>query len=107
MLRRVLASSRYVVLIAVLGSFVASVTLLVYEGVVVVEAVVRIIAKGQISAEGAKILAVGLIQAVDIFLIAIAAYIISLGSMPSSSTTRCACRAGSSSTTSKTSRPTW
>ena len=79
MLRRVLASSRYVVLIAVLGSFVASVTLLVYEGVVVVEAVVRIIAKGQISAEGAKILAVGLIQAVDIFLIAIAVYIISLG----------------------------
>ena len=79
MLRRVLASSRYVVLIAVLGSFVASVTLLVYEGVVVAEAVVRIIAKGQISAEGAKILAVGLIQAVDIFLIAIAVYIISLG----------------------------
>jgi uncharacterized membrane protein YqhA len=79
MLRRALASSRYIVLIAVVGTFVASLTLLVYEGLVVAEAVVRIVAKGQVSAQGAKVLAVGLIEAVDIFLIAIAVYIISLG----------------------------
>lgn len=79
MLRRVLASSRYIVLIAVVGTFVASLTLLVYEALVVAEAVIRIIAKGPVSAQGAKVLAVGLIEAVDIFLIAIAVYIISLG----------------------------
>jgi uncharacterized membrane protein YqhA len=79
MLRRVLASSRYIVLIAVAGTFVASVTLLVYEAIVVAEAVIRIIAEGRVSAAGAKVLAVGLIEAVDIFLIAIAVYIISLG----------------------------
>ena len=79
MLRRVLASSRYVVLIAVVGTFVASLTLLVYEAFVVAEAVIRIIAESRVSSQGAKVLAVGLIEAVDIFLIAIAVYIISLG----------------------------
>jgi uncharacterized membrane protein YqhA len=79
MRRRALASSRYIVLIAVVGTFVASLTLLVYEGLVVPEAVVRIVVKGQASAQGAKVLAVGLIEAVDIFLVAIAVYIISLG----------------------------
>jgi uncharacterized membrane protein YqhA len=79
MLRRVLASSRYIVLIAVVGTFAASLTLLVYEAIVVAEAVIRIIAEGRVSAAGAKVLAVGLIEAVDIFLIAIAVYIISLG----------------------------
>ena len=78
-LRRALASSRYVVLIAVVGTFVASVTLLVYEALVVFKAVLYIIHRGSVSAEEAKALAVGLIQAVDIFLIAIAVYIISLG----------------------------
>ena len=71
--------SRYVVLIAVVGTFVASVTLLVYEALVVFKAVLHIIHRGSVSAEEAKALAVGLIQAVDIFLIAIAVYIISLG----------------------------
>ena len=37
MLRRALASSRWVVLIAVLGTLVASVALLIYEAIVVVE----------------------------------------------------------------------
>jgi len=78
-LRRVLASSRYIIIIAVVGTFVASLTLLVYEALVVFQAVVAIIRKGSVSPEEAKILAVGLIQAVDIFLIAIACYIISLG----------------------------
>jgi uncharacterized membrane protein YqhA len=39
----------------------------------------RIIGEGHISPQGAKVIAIGLIEAVDIFLIAIAVYIISLG----------------------------
>lgn len=78
-LRRILAGSRYVVLVAVLGTFVASLALLVYEAIVVGGAVVAVIREGSVSAKAAKTLAVGLIEAVDVFLIGIALYITSLG----------------------------
>ncbi len=77
--RRVFASSRYVVLLAIFGTFLASLALLVYEALVVGEAVVGIVREGEISAKAAKTLAVGLVEAVDVFLIAIAVYITSLG----------------------------
>ena len=79
MLRRALASSRYIVFIAVIGTFVASVALIIYEAIVVGEAVVDVIREGSISATAGKVLAVGLLQAIDVFLIAIVAYIICLG----------------------------
>jgi uncharacterized membrane protein YqhA len=79
MLRRVLAASRYAVLIAVFGTLVASLALLVYEATVVVVAVVDAVRNYSPSSAGAKTFAVGLIEAVDVFLIAIAVYIISLG----------------------------
>lgn len=78
-MRTLLGSTRYVVLIAVFGTLTASLTLLVYEALVVAEGVIKAIQIGSVSAADAKLLAVDLIQAVDIFLIAIAAYIISLG----------------------------
>src|SRR5262245_23485520 len=78
-LRRILASSRYLVLVAVLGIFVASLALLIYEAVVVGAAVVGVIRDGSVSAQVSKSLAVGLIEAVDVFLIGIALYITSLG----------------------------
>jgi uncharacterized membrane protein YqhA len=77
-LRRILASSRYLVLIAVVGTFVGALTLLVYEAIVIADVVMDLIREGAASPKDAKSLAVGLIQAVDVFLIAIAAYIISL-----------------------------
>jgi uncharacterized membrane protein YqhA len=79
MLRRAFAASRYVVLIAVLGTFVASLALLVYEALVVGSAVIDAFREHSLSPKSAKVLAVGLIEAVDVFLIAIAVYIISLG----------------------------
>ncbi len=79
MLRWILASSRHLVLIAVLGTLAASLTLLVYEALVVAEGVIDAVRLGTVSAADAKLLAVDLIQAVDIFLIAIAVYMISLG----------------------------
>lgn len=79
MLHRVLASSRYIVLIAVISTFIGSVALLAYEGIVVVVTVIDVVRDGTISTKAGKALAVGMIEAIDIFLIAIVAYIICLG----------------------------
>lgn len=79
MLRRILSLSRYVATLAVGGILAGSVALLVYEGMVIIFAVIDSIAGGTISSKAAKVLAVGLIEAVDIFLIAIVAHIIGLG----------------------------
>jgi uncharacterized membrane protein YqhA len=79
MLRRLLTLSRYFVILAVGGILAGSVALLIYEGLVVMTAVMGYFEEGGISPKAAKILAVGLIEAVDIFLIAIVAHIIGLG----------------------------
>ena len=78
-LRRVLAASRYFVLIAVVGSLVGSAALLVYEAFVIIEAVYETLVSGSLSPKIAKVLAVGLIEALDVFLIAVVAQIIGLG----------------------------
>jgi len=67
------------VLIPVIATFIASFVLLFYEAVVVAMAVVDTAWQGEVSPKNAKTLSVGLIEAVDAFLIAIALYIISLG----------------------------
>jgi len=79
MLRRAMASSRYIVVVAIIGTFVASVALILYESVVVAEVVIDVIRQGPISPKSGKALAVGLIEAIDVFLIAVVAYIICLG----------------------------
>ena len=77
--KRLLASSRYITLIAVVGSLVGSAALLVYEAFVIIDAVLETILSGSLSPKIAKVLAVGLIEALDVFLIAIVAQIIGLG----------------------------
>lgn len=79
MLRRLLASTRYLVIIAVVTTLAASIALLVYEAVVVFSAIRYAFGAPEFTAINAKAFAVGLIEAVDIFLIAIAVYMISLG----------------------------
>ena len=66
-------------LIAVVGSLVGSAALLIYEAFVIIEAVFQTILSGSLSPKIAKVLAVGLIEALDVFLIAIVAQIIGLG----------------------------
>jgi uncharacterized membrane protein YqhA len=66
-------------MLAVFGILAGSIALLVYEGVVVVMAVVDTLETGAISPKAAKVLAVGLIEAIDIFLIAIVANMIGQG----------------------------
>ena len=79
MLRRILSSSRFMVLIPVIATFIASFALLFYEAAVVAVAIFDTAWQGDVSPSNAKTLSVGLIEAVDAFLIAIALYIISLG----------------------------
>jgi uncharacterized membrane protein YqhA len=78
-MRRLLASGRYIVVIAVIGTFVASLALIVFEALVIAAAVIGAIRGASLDPKTGKTLAVGLIEAVDVFLIAIAVYIISLG----------------------------
>ena len=79
MLRRLLSLSRYLVIVPVAGIFLGSVALMIYESLVVITAVLSIIDQPAITPKTAKALAVGLIEAVDVFLIAIVAQMIGLG----------------------------
>ena len=77
-------ASRYSVLplrrpVCGFGHLVASLALLIYEVGVVMVAVFNVVREASLSPVTAKSLAVGLIGAVDVFLIAIAVYITSLG----------------------------
>jgi len=74
-LRRLLATHRYIVSIAVLGTFVAASALVIYEAIVLGLALTDIVREGMVSPRLSKILAIGLI---DVFLIAIVMFIISL-----------------------------
>jgi uncharacterized membrane protein YqhA len=79
MLRRILASSRYIMIVPVVGTFLGSVALILYETVVLFSSGIDAIREGSASAKSVKIFAVGVVEAVDVFLIAIAVYIISIG----------------------------
>jgi uncharacterized membrane protein YqhA len=79
MLRRILASSRYIMVIPVIGTFLGSVALTLYEVIVLFSNTVDTMRNGSLSTKSVKIFAVGIVEAVDVFLIAIAVYIISIG----------------------------
>jgi uncharacterized membrane protein YqhA len=66
-------------MLAVIGILAGSIALLIYEGAVVVMAVIDTLDDGSISPKTAKVMAVGLIEAIDIFLIAIVANMIGQG----------------------------
>jgi uncharacterized membrane protein YqhA len=78
MFRSVLASSRFLVLIAIVATFLGAVALMVFEAAVVVTALFEIASSPEFTPKNAKRIAVGLIEAVDVFLIAIAMYMMSL-----------------------------
>jgi uncharacterized membrane protein YqhA len=78
MLRSLLASSRYIVVLAVLGIYGAAMALLMYESAVIVKSVVNLVAAGDISPKTAKVIAVGVIEGVDVFLIGVVMYLMSL-----------------------------
>lgn len=79
MLLRILASSRYFTLVAIAGTFLGSSALVLYEAAVIGASLADVWRAGDVSPKAVKLFAVGMIEAVDVFLIAIALYIISLG----------------------------
>ncbi len=79
MIRRILASSRYFVIIAVLGSFLAAIALLFYGGLTTINILIEIFAHLTFTIAGAKHLAIECIEVIDLFLLATVLYIVALG----------------------------
>ena len=79
MLQRALTLSRYVVFVAVIAALAASVALILYEAAVVGEVIFNALREGGVRLDSGRALAVGLIEAIDVFLIAIVALVIGLG----------------------------
>lgn len=78
-MRNILASSRFFIAIAVLGTFVASVTLIISGTISVFQVTKDAISDGQTGVNASKHMAVDYLQLVDIFLLGTALYIIALG----------------------------
>ncbi|MCC3530894.1 MAG: YqhA family protein [Microcoleus sp. PH2017_22_RUC_O_B] len=76
---RILARSRYLMLIAVLRCFTASVTLLLYGALETITSIGHVISTASISSENSKQLILSFIEVVDLFLLATVFYITALG----------------------------
>jgi uncharacterized membrane protein YqhA len=79
MLARVVGSSRYLIIIAVVATFAGATLLLVYGGAQTVQTIAETIAAGTVSREGAKKLLLTIIELSDLFLLATALYVIAIG----------------------------
>jgi len=77
--RRLLGSSRYFIVVAVVGSFLASASALLYGGLATVVIVLRTFTSLSFTSSGAKVLSVDLVTMIDLFLIGTVLYIIAVG----------------------------
>jgi uncharacterized membrane protein YqhA len=77
--RRILVGSRFFILIAVVGSLAASFISMFFGGIAVLTSTLELIQSHDLSEKGAKILAVDVLQVVDIFLVSTVLYIMALG----------------------------
>jgi uncharacterized membrane protein YqhA len=79
MLRNILASSRYLVVVAILGIFLAAIAVFIYGGITVISIVLGAFSHGPFTADGAKHLEIEAIELIDLFLLGSVLYITSLG----------------------------
>lgn len=79
MLRPILNASRYLVIIAVLGSLAAAAALFVYGIAETIAVIAEAVAKMEVSSKGAKALALAFIEIVDLFLLGTVLLMIALG----------------------------
>jgi uncharacterized membrane protein YqhA len=77
--RRILGSSRYFIVVAVVGSFIASAAALVYGGLSTLRVVLQAFGAGVFDEKGAKLLAVELVTIIDLFLLGTVLYIVAVG----------------------------
>jgi uncharacterized membrane protein YqhA len=78
MLRNMLAGSRYLIIIAVIGTFLTSITTLIYGGLIVLSVIFETFTRGAFTVDGAKHLAVECIEIIDLFLLGTVLYIVAL-----------------------------
>ena len=79
MIRGILGTSRFLVLIAVLGTFIASATLQVFGLLRVGAVIVALVQAGDVSASAGKSLIADTVGIIDIFLIGTVMFVISAG----------------------------
>lgn len=79
MIHKILASSRQLILLAVICSYIASIAVLIYGVLETVHAIALSIHEGEISSKGGKKLVVSLIEVIDLFLLSTVFYITALG----------------------------
>lgn len=77
-MRRIFAFTRYFILIPVLTTLVGAVTLMLYATVALFEGLQALVHISAVDAKEVKRMAMGLIEGIDIYLIAIGAYVMSL-----------------------------
>jgi uncharacterized membrane protein YqhA len=78
MMRRIVAGSRYLIVVAVAGIFIAAIALLVY-GALQTSALIVELFSSPVSSKGAKALLLAAIELVDLFLLATVMYVIAAG----------------------------
>jgi len=76
---KLLASSRYLIILAVIGSFVAGTVLLIFDVFDTIQLVALLDDSFENPAKGGKLLMIEAIQLVDLYLVAVVMYLIALG----------------------------
>lgn len=79
MMQRILSGSRYIIIIAVLGAFLAATIVLLYGGLTVIGIIIEVFAHHLFTIDGAKHLAIECIEIIDLFLLGAILYIVALG----------------------------
>lgn len=79
MIRRIIASSRYLIIIAVLGAFLAAAATLIYGGITVLYVIGDAFVHHDFTPVGVKHFAVDAIGLIDLFLVGTVLYIVALG----------------------------
>lgn len=79
MLHRLLTSTRHVILIAVICSFMASITVLLYGAGQTISTIVQVLREATATSTGSKTLIVSFVEVIDLFLLATVFYITALG----------------------------
>jgi len=78
-IRKFVAGTRFIIILAVVGAFVASLTALVYGHLVVVVAIKDIIQRSDFSTASVRLVASNLVNIIDLLLLGTVLYIISVG----------------------------
>lgn len=75
----ILSNGRYMVILGVIGAFLAAISLFIYGGILTAQQIIETIQTGYVSSKGSKSLMLSFVEIADIFLLGTVMYIISTG----------------------------